>query len=283
MKLGCSALVVVCLAAPHSAAMAEPPRETPPAQNPASAETPGVLSGPQVTEAKRADSIVEYDFDGAVRRPESTPEETAAAKLGLEGEVKESVRKVFERRMTIIDDFVSGNIDLLTKLGNAAGNKKDQAVLLLEAAQKLSPLREGGTLWDQVAATLPRDKAARFDTMLKEYWDAIVAEGKRTKNDEGKLKNRFEVVAGERLAVLGREIQQSFERQLKAGTLFIKAITSDLALSQAQKDRIRDITLAYGARTGMDPTEKQRELLIVEILSVLDEKQREAVAKKFGT
>lgn len=239
------------------------------------------LTGPAVKEAARPGTIVERDFNGAVRRPESTPEEAAIHLLNLSEDVAAKVRAVLEKRSSTIDAFVAGNLNLLTKFGVAAGtgNKMDLAGLGLEAFNKTAAMREGGSLWEQVKAVLPTDAAQRFDSLMREYWEAIVVEGKRTKNEEGKERGRFEITTAERVAILGREIEQSLNSQLYSGSLYVNAVKAKVELSESQKRRIEELTLDFAKRTNFKPSEKEQGQLVIAILATLDEKQRAVVAR----
>jgi len=247
-------------------------------------EQPPALAGPKVAPPKNSTGIVALDFNGEVRRPEMTPEEAALARLELDESIRTKVSRIINRRDAIIDDFVSGNLDLLTKFGAAAGggDKLDQAALGLEAFQKLAPLREGGSLWEQVKAALPEEPAKKFDALMNEYWDAIVTEGKRTKNEQGKERGRFEIVVAERLAIIGKEIERSFYRQQYSGGIVVGYFTQDLDLTAAQKARVRQMSLEFAQKHDFNATEEQQQELLVELMSILNAEQRAKVMKRLG-
>jgi len=263
-----------------AAASAQPPATKP---QPRDKAPRPALAGPAVTPAAPAAGIVSFDFNGSVRRHETTPEEAAVEKLSLDEALRAKVLKIFRRRDSVLDDFVVHNIDLLTKFGAAAGgnDKLDQAMLGLEAFQKLAPLREGGSLWEQVKAALPPEPSKKFDSLMTEYWDAVVAEGKRTKNDKGKDRSRFEIVSGERLAILGKEIERSFYRQQYSGNIIIGYLTQDLDLTDAQEARLRQISAEFSRDADKEASEKDQQKLVLEMLSVLTEEQRAKVIKRF--
>lgn len=274
----------VVLTVLSAGALAGPPGDAPgPAAEPASSP---VLAGPRVNPGEQPKGIVSFDFNGAVRRHDTTPEEAAVEKLDLDEAVRAKVRAVLLRRDAIIDGFVAGNLDLLTKLGAAfgGGDKLDQAALGLEAYRKLAPLREGGSLWEQVRAALPGAPGARFDALMNEYWDAVVAEGKRTRNEQGKERSRFEIVSAERLAILGKEIERSFARQQYSGGIVIGYFTQDLTLTEAQRARVRQMSIEFAQGSGAEATEQQQQQqkLLVELMSILDADQRAKVMKRLG-
>ncbi len=252
------------------------------------------LAGPRVVEPSKANPLVTVDFNGMVRRPESTPEEAVVETMTLDEKAREAVKKVFDRRQAILDEFVVKEVDLLTKFGVASGtnDKLDQAALGVEAFRKLAPLREGGSLWEQVMAALPAGDASEFNTRMSAYWDAVVVEGKKIKKAKGidelkpgekpveKERSRFEIVVEERLKILGQEIKNSFERQQASGEYLIKYFTHDLGLSTTQKARIQEMTLAFINETGMKPTDEQQKQLALRAMSILTEEQRLKVAEK---
>jgi len=252
------------------------------------------LAGPRVVEAVKANPLATVDFNGMIRRPETTPEQAVLAQMTLDEKARDAVTQVFERRQAILDDFVVKEINLLTKFGVASGtnDKLDLAALGIEAFQKLAPLREGGSLWEQVMAALPDPSAADFNTRMSAYWDAIVAEGKKLKKskDASELKpgkkpvekerSRFEIVADERLKILGQEIKDTFERQQASGEYLIKYFTHDLNLSPTQKARIQEMTLTFINETSMKPNDEQQKALALQAMSILTEEQRLKMTKK---
>ena len=247
----------------------------------AQAQEQSPLAGPSVTSKAKPASLVERDFNGAVRRPERTPEEAAIAILTLSDAAKAKVEEVFDRRYQALDAFVAGNINLLTKFGVAfgTGNKLDMAGLGIEAFNKTANLRIGGSLWEQVRAALPSDVAPKFDALMNEYWDAVVAEGRKTKNEQGKERSRFEITTAEKLQIFGHEIEQSFNSQIYSGSLYVNALKAKVNLTQSQRKRIEELTLDFAKRTNFKPTDKDQGQLVIAILAVLDESQRAQVAR----
>lgn len=257
---------------------AEPPAKQPdkqPAANP--------LGGPKIDAPTAAASLISTDFNGTVRRLETTPEEAAVSLLSLSGSAKERVDALFAKRGKAIEEFVTGNLDLLTKLDTAGktNNKRDQFMLGLEAFQKLNSVWKDGTLFDQVKATLPDDKRAEFERLVTGYWNALVEECKNIPNEEGKKRGRFEIVAGERLQAFVGEIGRAFERGVKSGRLIAEFVLKDLNLTDAQKARVREIIDSEAAEAPLKEDDKRYEGLFLKVLGILDEKQRTAVLKRF--
>jgi hypothetical protein len=230
---------------------------------------------------------VEYEFPGRVRRPETSPEERAAALLELDPAGRAVVDAVLYRRAKILDEFVADNLDLIVKLvtAGAAGNKADQAVLAGEALEKLAPLRAMGPLRLQIESVLPVDKKPEFERLLKEYWDAVVAEKQRTgpasaANDEARpavtrerIKARWEIVLQERMECFGREVERAFKRQQAAGSILFKYLTKGVDLSKEQADRVREVCERFAMETRLvDATAEQQQKFFFELGALLDTK-----------
>ena len=276
-----AAMGVVPDALAQNAAL-EPPAKQPEKQPAAPAANP--LGGPKVdAPTQAAPTLVSTDFNGTVRRLETTPEEAAVALLKLSGEAKERVDALFAKRGKAIEEFVTGNLDLLTKLDTAGktNNKRDQLMLGLEAFQKLNAVWKDGTLFDQVKALLPEDQRAEFERLVTNYWNALVEEGKNIPGENGKKRGRFEIVAGERLQAFVGEIGRAFERGVKSGRLIAEFVLKDLNLTDAQKARVREIIDSEAAEAPLKEDDKRYEGLFLKVLGILDEKQRTAVLKRF--
>lgn len=272
-------LAVAAAFASLAAAQPVPPVVGKPSPPPA-AQQPPALSGPAVADAPKRVTLVERDFNGNVRRPEATPEEAALSLLDLPGDIKEKAGAILQRRAAVIDHFVAENLDLLNKLGTSSGNKLEQFALGMEAFQKLEKLWSGGPLWEQIKAALPDEPGKKFDSLMREYWDAVVEEGKKTPNEEGKKRGRFEVVTAERAQIFFKEVERSFTRQAESGMLFVTYLTQDLNLTDAQKQRIRAMSLEFARKYGTKPTEDELKFLYLDMVSILDETQRNKFIKK---
>lgn len=280
--------------------------------------TKPALAGPSVSERAVRKTLVEYDFPGKVKRLEAAPEEVALRLMDLDSGLREKVDQVFNERVKQLDEFVAKNLELLTKLQTAsvAGNKLDQAMLLAEGVQKLSPVWMKGSLRSQIDELLPKEKKAELKALLDEYWDAIVKEqqaqpavadepapdamkaetdaagvAKATKKAKGKQseskttekpavkkKARWEIMVGERLASFGKEIERSFQRQLQSGDIIYRYIESAIVMTPEQKGTIRELCAAFAEKTKMNPTEKQNQELFVKIAGALDTKQQVELA-----
>lgn len=253
------------------------------AGQPVAGEPP--LAGPRVekTATPARATLVERDFDGAVKIPEMPPEEVALGLLGLDGaeatpEQKEALaaaRKVLEQRAKFIDDFVVHNIPLLTMFGNAenTGDKLDQVMLALEALRKFSPLMEEGTLRAKLAAVLPEAERTRFEGLLDEFWLALEKDRARKPKADGSRPNRIEILIGAKLESFGREGERSFARVQYSGELLYSYATKGLILTPMQKRQIRELAESHAAK-GDEVTEEDNRTLFVRALGVLRVEQR---------
>lgn len=268
-----SGLIVLLGLIPAALAQTQTPQPTTAPPSPA-------LSGPPVAQAPVRVSLVERDFNGNVRRPETTPEEAALSLLNLPGNAKDKAGEILQRRAAVIDRFVAENLDLLNKLGTSSGNKLEQFGLGMEAFQKLEKLWSGGPLWEQIKAALPDEPGKKFDALMREYWDALAEEGKKVPSDEGKKRGRFEVVTAERFQIFAKEIERSFTRQAESGMLFVTYLTADLNLTDSQKQRIRQMSLEFARKYGTKPAEEDLKFLYLDVVSILSPEQREKFMKK---
>jgi hypothetical protein len=240
------------------------------------------LSGPIVPRAPERPTIVQYDFNSRIRRPETSPEHAAILLLNLPAPVQARADEVFARRAALIDGFVARNLLLLQELDTAgkAGDKLDQLVLILRALEEVRPILEAGPMRDQVAGVLPAPDAGRFRSMVGEYWSAVLAESLRDARAAGKRNARWQIDLGERFRHLGAEIAQSYERQVASGTLIIDYLMTGLDLTPEQVTTINGLKLDMLQRAGMRPAEKDQQQLAVGALAYLNPEQRAKVIKR---
>lgn len=253
------------------------------AAHPAAAQSGGsALGGPVVKSITRAATLVEFDFNGRVRRPEATPEEAAVGLLKLSEDVRDRVVRIFAEQADALDRFVAENLDLLGQLDTAskAGAKGDQFRLGLILVEKTRPLREKGLLRDRVAAALPSDAGAEFGRMLDDYWNAVIAEGKQKPKEDGSTPGWLEVVIQERAAGFLREIERSFQRQSSMGTLYMDAFFKGLDLTPAQRERFRSMAMDLALRNDFKVSEEQQGKLLLGASGFLTPAQLEVVARR---
>lgn len=242
----------------------------------------GPLSGPVIPPPIAARTLVSKTFEGRVVRPETTPEEAAVKFLVLSEDESAKARAILSERAKILDDFVVGNIDLLTKFGTASatGDKWDQLTLGLEAAAKLRALWTEGSLRTRMRGAIPAARRAEYVTLLREYDDAVASEKARAIPAGEKPKARWEHLAGERLESLGHEIERSFKRQEGSGDLLFAVLTRDLTLSEAKAKRVLDVCRDFAEMTrGREAGEKDKATMFFRVQSELDQSERDQMNK----
>lgn len=236
-----------------------------------------LLKGPSVRQAART-SLIERESDGSIRRTEVPPEIAALALLELSAATSASIDEIVQKRGRFLDSFIEKNIELLGKLdtANNTGDKLDQALLGVEALAKLAPLAKGGPLKKQIRARLASDDAKKYDAILKEYWDSIVAQeqGKDSK------RSRFEILTGERLQSVLRELAAAYERLESSGALLFYFFFDKIELSKEQERDIREMLDKFVDDTKGNATPEQEGLMFFAVLTKLNVKQQAQVMKR---
>jgi hypothetical protein len=233
------------------------------------ASMPPPLAGPKV--ATETSTLVSRGFDGKVALPEPTPEEAALGLLKLSPTEDQRVLAELTARARILDQFVSTQLDLLTKLGVAFGttDKTDQTNLLLEAMFHLQPLAARGPLQDRLRECLEPANAKAFDASLKRFWDAYCnapSQGEAV----SQTRNRFEVMTEANLAVLGKQIEAAVARMLDSGDLVYDLLFKDVPLNDAQRVKLRDMVADFTQRTQGEATDEDNKRLFFMILPILE-------------
>ncbi len=233
------------------------------------------LAGPRVRTSGEATTLVELGYAGKVRRLERAPEEAAIELLGLTPEERERVDGVLLARARVLDAIVLDNLTLLMRLGTAgeAGQKLTALGLGLELAGKLEPVWRDGPLRDRLRGALAPERRAEFDRLVDGYWDAIVAERRATKREP-----RFVILAGEQLALLGKEIERSVQRQFGEQDQGFERLIESLGLSAEQESRLRRQVETFFLQAGPRPTPGQMVGFLLRLMAWLDDGQRVKLA-----
>ncbi len=236
------------------------------------------LAGPRL--ATPAPTIIERGFDGLVKPAQPTPEEAVLGLLTLSETEQAAVRRVLSARARIIDEFIAGNIPMLTQFGVAegTGDKKEQLALAYAAMLKLKPLTDGGPLQDQVRGALGPENAEKFDRMLKDYWNAFVKDRRAIRKPDGTFPGRFEIIAAAKLESLGKEGERAFQQMMNGGDLVYQYLFKGIELRPEQAATLREFITDFARRTKGEATNEQNAQLFFRILPVLDEAQK----RQFG-
>ncbi len=206
------------------------------------------------------------------------PEVAALRLLELPGEVAARIDEIVTRRGRFLETFVEKNLELLSELDTAGntGDKLDQTLLGIKALSKLAPLTKDGSLKKQIRVVLPSTAAERYDSILKEYWNAIVSQEK----SRDAKKSRVEILVGERAQSLFREVEAAFKRLEKSGALLFYYFFDKIELSREQETEIRTLLDEFVDETKGNATPQQEGAMFFKVLSRLNVKQQTAVMKK---
>lgn len=248
------------------------------------AAQPAPLSGPRVETPAPSVTLVETDYNGKVRRVETTPEEAAMKMLTLEPEDRARVDRVFADRAQVMDGIIRDNLLLLNQIDTAskAGRKFETLVLLMDLYGKFQPLRDRGVLHDQVEATLPEPARPEFNRLVGGYWDAIIDEGQRLPKADGKQPARMEIVLAERFEIFGREIERSFKRyEMTAVEDVLDKLVRGLELSADQQRSVDPIVDRLAQAIRADAPEKERGLIVVQLTAFLTADQTAKLIEAF--
>lgn len=260
------------------------------------ASSPGPLAGPRVTRVAPPDaaakaatkpSIIARDADGRVVIPECSPEEAALGALGLGGDgatpasltALAGAKRVLSTRSARLDEFVMRNVPLLTALGAGSAGRLEQAALVHKAYIELAPIREGGTLQQQLASALGPEFAPAFDATLKDFWNAVAADRQDDRKPDGQRVGRIGAIAGVKLESLGREIERAFARVSQSGEIVYRYLTEGLTLRDDQVLKLRTLIADFLQRGGAEGNAKDAPATFLAALSVLDDSQRPIFAR----
>jgi hypothetical protein len=251
-------------------------------QTPSNAGSSNPLAGPRVEAKERKATLIARDFEGKLRRLETTAEEAGLELLELTDEERAACRRILDERAAILDKVVAGNLDLLVEIGNAsqAGDKAALLRLAGEVYKKLEPLRQRGTLQKELSGVLPEKKAVRLQDLAREYRsavrDEIVAEAK----SRGETLRPAQGLARAGLAELGQEIRRSYERQIAAGTAELEALISKLDLTPEQDGKVRNMVSTFFQETKGRATPAQKRDLFFRVMGVLNLDQKRELLKQ---
>lgn len=265
------ALSIAAIAIP-SLAQAPPPDPAPPACGAPDAP----LSGPKV-HASTGVGLVEKDMAGKVRRLETTPEEAALEKITLSPKERADANKIVLERQTILDKAVGENVPLLLEMQAAfqQNNKGEQIRQLQLFMNAIRPLRDRPKLRDEVAGVLTPDNAKKFQALVHDYWEAIIAEGVAEQKQSGGTPKPFEVMTREGLVAFGQEIKRSYERRIASGAKEVDEFLKRINATGEQETRLRNLFTDYAQKTlGKKPTPEQERTLGARIWKELTWEQR---------
>lgn len=276
-----SCVLCVALIAVPSLAQTLPPDTAPPARG---AVPDAPLSGPKV-HAPTAVGLVEKDMAGKVRRLEITPEEAALEKITLSPKERADANAIVVERQAILDKAVGENVPLLLEMQAAfqQNNKGEQIRQLQLFMNAIRPLRDRPKLRDEIAAVLSPDNAAKFQGLVHDYWEAIIAEGVAEQKEGGGKPKPFEVMTREGLVAFGQEIKRAYERRIASGAKEVDEFLRRLNATGEQEATLRNIFTDYAQKTlGKAPTPEQQRALGARIWKELTWEQRKTLLQELA-
>ncbi len=250
---------------------------------PTASADPPALAGPRVGEEREAGAtLVRWDYAGRLVLLDSSPEEAAIALLELTREQKERVLKVVAERAAIFDKVISTSIELFQRF-EVADERKDAGEmldLLGQFTQRLGPLTQRGTAFDEIYSALPREKAGRFAVLVDEYHQALLRDARRA----AELENRAFDAVGAALEIRGQEmlraIERSFERTSVAGEQEFEELLEQLDLKPESEQIVRAMATDFALKTNLNPTKAQTLVFVVQLLAELEPDERVKVVRK---
>lgn len=250
----------------------QPPLTTPPAP----ATDAPALAGPKVSGQAARATLVERDMGGTVKRLEIPPEEEALRLLALDAESKAKAEGVLAARAAILDEIVRDNLLLLVKLNNArqAGDREGVREALREFRPKFEPLQARGRLIDELADALPAEQATRLRELVREYWQAVLAEEGEGGDGTGERRRPREAMAREATAAIGREIRRSYERQFTARRERFDKVLAAAELPPEKETMVRNMVQDNFQKTQGKATPEQNRELVLSIAAKLDPAER---------
>jgi hypothetical protein len=230
------------------------------------------LAGPRVATGGES-GLVEHAYDGRLRRLDVPAPEAAVELLGLDAETRDRIDALLAERAAIFDRAAIENVDLLVKLGTAGADEdKLERVALLEAfGRELAPLNARGPLRTELRRALPRDKRRAYDGLLRAYWEALLADERSATEREPDARS---VATKERLRVLGKQIERSFERQVGERSREFERFLRELDLPAEKERRVREMATLLAQETLLNPSRQDQYRLFWKIYAELDDEQR---------
>lgn len=236
------------------------------------------LAGPSVGSPSASATLVTRGFDGRIRVLEVSPEEAALALLSLRDEERAGAERVLNERATILDRIVFENVRMLldVQAAQATGDARALGSLLVEFQRRLLPLRERGSLRDELAGVLASENLARLDAMVAEYERAIEDEARERAASAGERFRRFEFLARTRLERLGLDVKRSYERGVASRIDDLEGAIASIGLSAESEATVRRLALEFAQKTMLKASEVERSAFARDVYRALkpDERRR---------
>lgn len=262
-------------------------------ESPAS-EAP-LLSGPAVEAEPGGGQLDVMNLDGTMKRLDAPAAEIAVEMLDLDDATRARVDAVLEERAAAIDSFVQANLDLLTVLPTLRNeeNREKRREVFQQVREGLAPELAKGTLAERIAAVLPDEQRASYESALETYRaDLLEArlrelDPERAERARTMMQRRGRALGGgagagrigaefqEVQQIIQIELRRSYERIRAQQQSNIASLVERLDLDPETEERVRSILREAATEAG-DPREIDRRKVLREINAVLTPEQRRA-------
>jgi hypothetical protein len=263
---------------PPAAQPAKPATPAAPGEQPKPAplQQPGTITNVDLTGQP---SLIKHNEKGELLRPDIPPDEAALELIGMDASEKEAVTQLLTARSAILDHVLSENLPLLLKFQGISSDdtQKEQMQALKDLITKaMNPLRDMGSLRDQVAPLLAPPIADRYKAILADYWAAVSQEDS-TKKARGQPMTPEQIRGMETMLSYGQEIRRSYDRKVEAQIDRLPAMVAAAKPTAEQQEKIKAATDAYVTKGAGKPTASNKRELFTNVLKDLNYDQRIAV------
>ncbi len=233
------------------------------------------LGGPQV-QAEVRPSLIERGFDGRIRVLEISPERAALALLAMDEATRTQVEAILDARSAIFDRVLVENLDLLVQFesARASGSVSRQLSLVRRFVRELEPLRQRGSLRDEIASVLPADLRDRFGALIDEYEGALREQARRDAVARGERFRPLVYRVRRNLERLGQDIAASYERAVASRVAELESFLARAGLSPSSEREVRRILTEFGQRTLLRPTAADKRRLVRDLWEAVPAEER---------
>lgn len=237
---------------------------------------PPALGGPRVESPDgTARTLVRRDFSGRLKRLEVEPVGAAVAIMELSTQERAAAEKVLLDRKAALDEILRENIPLVLKVQGAfkPGDDGEGQRALSRLFEKARPVLDRGPLVDQVAAALPKPRAAELRRICNEYLSAA-AEDRMATGPADKKNDRFGARLAEGFATFQKEIEDSAKRVFESGDKEFQVLVRKLDLTAEQESKVQGMFLDLYADSNGKPTKAQQAGVLLKAMNLLTPEQR---------
>ncbi|MFZ4638652.1 MAG: hypothetical protein ACOYMC_14685, partial [Pirellulales bacterium] len=232
----------------------------------------------------------------------------------LSPEEQSATDGVLKDRAAMLDGIVREHLELLLRMqsARAGGNNDEIAKVNKEFREAMRPLAAKGGLVAEIAAVLEPRNAREFNRMVREYYRALLTQGRKDmpegdpmpegmmdggmmrEDADGAAKQgagggssqrkdprRAEAVK-QMLEVFGQEVRRSYERLAAEGQSRLDEVVKRLGLDAEQEAKVRAIGLEFAQKSLLNPTPAQRAEVFRKVMAELTPEQRLRAVEMLG-